>query len=182
MIRFVYPNVNEYDQFAGCGRYLTVSPDDSNLTDTYTIADPNVGYLSKITTAASLLARNSFDSEWQVYECKDIPSSLYFGDSMGLAYLLALSNQNTIDSSKKILSRFFRSNNSGDVLSTVRLKEKRLSRFTEMRGIKQFFMAEYQIPEDRLMIKPYGKSKPLDSCEAAEEQRLNNRIEIIRIQ
>ncbi len=90
MIRFVYPNVNASEQFVGCGRYVTTSPDDSRLINGYTIANPNVGHLSKITTAASLLAKESFDSEQEVYEYKDDPASPYLGDSMGLAYLLAL--------------------------------------------------------------------------------------------
>ena len=90
MIRFVYPNVNTAGQFVGCGRYLTARPGADALTSEYTVAHPNVGHLSKITTAASLLAKESFDSELEVYECKDEPSVPYLGDSMGLAYLLAL--------------------------------------------------------------------------------------------
>jgi WD40 repeat protein len=90
MIRFVYPNINEEDQFAGCGRYFTTSPDDPALKQGYSIADPNVGHLSQIMTAVSILARESFDSDQDVYEYKDDPSALYLGDSMGLAYLLAL--------------------------------------------------------------------------------------------
>jgi len=90
MIRFVYPNVNDSDQFVGCGRYVTTTPDDPRLTIDYTIASPNVGHLSKITTAASLLAKESFDSDQEVYESRDDPVSPYLGDSMGLAYLLAL--------------------------------------------------------------------------------------------
>lgn len=90
MVRFVYPNVNVREQFSGCGRYLTTAPDDPCLTSEYTIATPNVGHLSKVTTAASLLARESFDALQDVYECKDCPADPYLGDSMGLAYLLAL--------------------------------------------------------------------------------------------
>ncbi|GAK59162.1 uncharacterized protein U27_06138 [Candidatus Vecturithrix granuli] len=90
MIRFVYPNVNASEQFVGCGRYITTSPDDPCLTTDYTIATPNVGHLSKVTTAASLLAKESFDSDQDVYEHKDDPTIPYLGDSMGLAYLLAL--------------------------------------------------------------------------------------------
>ncbi len=74
----------------GCGRYLTARPDTALLTDGYAVAHPNVGHLSKITTAASLLAKESFASELEVYECKDESSIPYLGDSMGLAYLLAL--------------------------------------------------------------------------------------------
>ena len=75
MIRFVYPNVNVSDQFIGCGRYVTTTPDDPCLTDGYTIADPNVGHLSKVTTAASLLAKESFDTDHEVYESHDDPEN-----------------------------------------------------------------------------------------------------------
>ena len=90
MIRFVYPNVNAREQFIGCGRYMTTSADDPCLTRDYAIATPNVGHLSKVTTAVSLLARESFDTLQEVYEFKDHPIEPYLGDSMGLAYLLAL--------------------------------------------------------------------------------------------
>ncbi len=87
MIRFVYPNVNASEQFVGCGRYVTTSPDDLCLSNTYAIAEPNVGHLSKVTTAASLLAKESFDSEQEVYEFQGRSDTPYLGDSMGLAYL-----------------------------------------------------------------------------------------------
>ncbi len=90
MIRFVYPNVNASEQFVGCGRYVTAHHGDPCVSAAYAIAEPNVGHLSKVTTAASLLAKESFDAEHEVYECKDQPDTPYLGDSMGLAYLLAL--------------------------------------------------------------------------------------------
>lgn len=90
MIRFAYPNIDENNQFTGCGRYLATSADDSELGKGYELADPNVGHLSQITTAASMLAPESFDTEQNVYEHRDDPSSPYLGDSMGLAYLFAL--------------------------------------------------------------------------------------------
>lgn len=90
MIRFVYPNVNDSEAFIGCGRYLTTFPDDRRLKDGYRLADPRLGNLSKVTTAVSMLARDAFDSEQEVYEYKDQPQAFYLGDSMGLAYLLAL--------------------------------------------------------------------------------------------
>jgi tetratricopeptide (TPR) repeat protein len=92
MIRFVYPNVNELDQFVGCGRYLTTTPGDPNLGEQYTLADPQVRRLSSIRSGAYLLAPESDESPREVYECRD--SSLpYRGDSVGLAYLLALINR-----------------------------------------------------------------------------------------
>lgn len=90
MICFVYPNVNDREQFIGCGRYLTTPPDDPALTNEYAVATPNLGHLSQVTTAASLLARESFEASREVYECQDQPDAPYLGDSMGLAYLLAL--------------------------------------------------------------------------------------------
>lgn len=90
MIRFVYPNVNERFQFAGCGRFLTTIPSDPLLKSSYHLANPNVGHLSKITTAAAFFARDSFETEQEVYECQDDPMTYYCGDSMGLAYLLSL--------------------------------------------------------------------------------------------
>ncbi len=54
---------------------------------TYAIAEPNVGHLSKVTTTASLLAKESFDSEQEMYEFQDRSDTPYLGDSMGLAYL-----------------------------------------------------------------------------------------------
>ncbi len=75
---------------------MTARPDADALTSEYTVARPNVGHLSKITTAASLLAKESFGSDLEVYECKDEASIPYLGDSMGLAYLLALIHRSRI--------------------------------------------------------------------------------------
>ncbi len=98
MIRFVYPNVNDYDQFSGCGRFITTSPKDPILKKKYEIAAPNVGHLSKIMKAIALLAKNSSESTQQVYEYKDEHTSPYVGDSIGLAYLMAciMRSQQTI--------------------------------------------------------------------------------------
>ena len=90
MIRFAYPNVDASEQFIGCGRYMTTTLDAPTLSEGHTIAEPNVGHLSKVTTAASLLAKESFETEQEIYEYKDQPDTPYLGDSMGLAYLLAL--------------------------------------------------------------------------------------------
>jgi outer membrane protein OmpA-like peptidoglycan-associated protein len=49
-------------------------------------------------------------------------------------------------------------------------------------AVKHFLVSEYQIAENRLVIKPYGKSEPIAPNDTAEGQRLNNRIEFIRIQ
>jgi flagellar motor protein MotB len=49
-------------------------------------------------------------------------------------------------------------------------------------AVKQFLMSEFQIAEHRLLIQPYGASKPMVSNETAEGRRLNNRIELIRVE
>ncbi len=90
MIRFVYPNIDEDDCFAGCGRFLTTRGYYPEVEKGYELADPNIGNLSQIMTAASMLAPESFDSDRNVYEYRDDPDSLYLGDSLGLAYLLSL--------------------------------------------------------------------------------------------
>ena len=89
MIRFVYPNIDPFDRFIGCGRYLTTLPDDPLLTQTYQLARPNVSHLSRITTAVSIFAPESFDADKHVYETKDHPDA-GTGESLGLAYFLAL--------------------------------------------------------------------------------------------
>lgn len=94
MIRFVYPNVSGNDEFIGCGRYLTISPDNPNI-DEKEPADPQVRGLAKISSGVHILAPESDESEQEVYEDKDSSSS-FRGDSLGLAYLLALIKRSRI--------------------------------------------------------------------------------------
>lgn len=89
MIRFVYPNVDERDQFIGYGRYLTTSPDDPSLGEKYTLANPQATRLASIRSAAHIFAPESDETDREVYENKDSPHP-YLGNSLGLAYLLAL--------------------------------------------------------------------------------------------
>lgn len=89
MIRFVYPNVINHDNFIGCGRYLTTSADDPVLAEGYDLAVPQIVRLSHIRSAAYKLAPESEETGLEVYEYKDKPLS-YLGDSKGLAYLFAL--------------------------------------------------------------------------------------------
>lgn len=89
MIRFAYPNVDEFDCFIGCGRYLTTNAENPVLTPDYHPARPNVSHFSRITTAASIFAPEAFDSQKQVYEVKDHPHA-GIGESLGLAYFLSL--------------------------------------------------------------------------------------------
>ena len=91
MIRFAYPNIINNDDFAGCGRYLTTDPNNFSIPPGHKLSDnPEVGNLSDIIEAVSLLAPEAFDSPLKIYEYKDVPSTPYKGASMGLAYFLAL--------------------------------------------------------------------------------------------
>jgi hypothetical protein len=87
MMHFAYPTVKA-DSYSGCGRYVALLS--SQPREGYTVADPEPGEVSEITTAAALLAPESSDSEYEIYEMKDGPSVLSRGASLGLAYLLAL--------------------------------------------------------------------------------------------
>jgi len=49
-------------------------------------------------------------------------------------------------------------------------------------AIKQFLMSAHQIADERLIVYPYGAIKPIVSNETEEGRRLNNRMELIRIQ
>jgi outer membrane protein OmpA-like peptidoglycan-associated protein len=49
-------------------------------------------------------------------------------------------------------------------------------------AVKKFLVAEYQIAESRLFIKPYGEDKPIASNETKEGRAKNRRVEFIRIQ
>lgn len=49
-------------------------------------------------------------------------------------------------------------------------------------AVKEFLMAEYQIADLRLLIKPYGESKPIAPNETTDGRAKNRRVEFIRIQ
>ena len=49
-------------------------------------------------------------------------------------------------------------------------------------AVRQFFVSEYQIAENRLLIKPYGEKKPIESNATDEGRAKNRRVEFIRIQ
>jgi outer membrane protein OmpA-like peptidoglycan-associated protein len=49
-------------------------------------------------------------------------------------------------------------------------------------AIKKFLVAEFQIADRRLIIKPYGKSTPITSNETEDGRAQNRRVEFIRIQ
>ncbi len=87
IIRFAYPNVKA-GRFIGCSRYA-VFPSDERLAG-YVIADPQSVKLTEVTESASILAPKSSETGRIVHETKDRPEHRYIGDSLDLAYLLAL--------------------------------------------------------------------------------------------
>lgn len=87
MIRFAYPNVDEPNgRFLGCGRYQACPSD--QVPQGYKVANPDIVNLTKIMTAASQLAPGPSDSI--VCEFKDNAALPYRGDSLDLAYFLAV--------------------------------------------------------------------------------------------
>ncbi|QTA83820.1 Sulfatase-modifying factor enzyme domain-containing protein [Desulfonema limicola] len=88
MIRFVYPNAKPREnKFIGCGRFFASLPEnDFGLKP----VNPDIVNVQEVMDAAEKLAPESFHSEKTVYEIKDIPEEKYEGDSLDLAYLLAL--------------------------------------------------------------------------------------------
>ena len=49
-------------------------------------------------------------------------------------------------------------------------------------AVKEFLMSAFQVEEERLLVKPYGKRKPIDTNETPEGRAQNRRVEFIRIQ
>jgi len=49
-------------------------------------------------------------------------------------------------------------------------------------SVKNFLVSEYQIAENRLIIKPYGEGKPFESNKTSQGRAKNRRVEFIRIQ
>ncbi len=88
MIHFAYPNTKG-EQFIGCGRFVVFvageQPDES-----YEVADPECPTRADVIDAASILAPEPVHPHHIIYEKKDAPEQHYIGNSLGLAYLLAL--------------------------------------------------------------------------------------------
>ncbi len=49
-------------------------------------------------------------------------------------------------------------------------------------SVKKFLLTDYQITERRLIIKPYGEGKPIETNTTADGRAKNRRVEFIRIQ
>ena len=49
------------------------------------------------------------------------------------------------------------------------------------RAIKDYLIAKHDIPSDRLVVKAYGKGKPIASNNTPDGQALNRRVEFIRL-
>ncbi len=87
--RFVYPNADiRNERFIGCGRLAGFRVDEEP-EDGYEIPDFDSSELGHVSEAASILVRESVDSNCYICEKKDDPSEDYRGDSLDLAYLLA---------------------------------------------------------------------------------------------
>lgn len=87
MIRFAYPNIRK-DNFIGCGRFLAA---ERLPGEEYREADPRMLHEKDVMTACSILAPESFDSDLVIFEERDKSlSGMIVGDSLDLAYLLAL--------------------------------------------------------------------------------------------
>jgi len=87
MVHFAYPNVKA-SRFIGCGRYAVSVTDE--YFEEYEKANPQPVKLSAIMESASVFAPESSVSERIIYEKKDDQEQIYIGDSLDLAYLLAL--------------------------------------------------------------------------------------------
>jgi hypothetical protein len=88
VIHFAYPNVKlTLGKFIGCGRYLA---SDDKPGEEYKLAS-DIMDIAEVERAASVLARDSFDTGKEIFEIKDRlgAGQRYTGTSMHLAYFLS---------------------------------------------------------------------------------------------
>jgi len=88
MIHFAYPNARN-DQFIGCGRFAVFVAGEQP-EEGHDVADPECSTRADVIDAASILAPELVHPHHIVYEKRDDPEQYYIGNSLGLAYLLAL--------------------------------------------------------------------------------------------
>lgn len=50
------------------------------------------------------------------------------------------------------------------------------------KSVKNFLVAGYHVDEKRLIVKPYGERKPIETNTTPEGQAQNRRVEFIRVQ
>ncbi len=86
MLRFVYPNAAA-EKFLGCGRYEVSFPNDKAGIEPVT---PDTPGIAEIHAAALKFAPGLSHAGKVIYETKDSPSEVYQGDSLDLAYFLAM--------------------------------------------------------------------------------------------
>jgi len=92
---FSYPNViPRQSEFIGCGRYTIFSGENLSKSDYREITDtPNTPNKTALEHALQLIAPDSFDSGFSIFEKKDEKDRVYQGDSLDLAYFLAHINR-----------------------------------------------------------------------------------------
>lgn len=86
---FAYPNATN-TMFLGCGHYRVSA---EGKQDDENVAFPNMGNLATVVEAARFFAPELTQNRVHIYESKDKPKERYSGNSMGLAYFLALLHQ-----------------------------------------------------------------------------------------
>ena len=90
-MHFAYPNINTRHKetiFIGCGRF--VAAPESPGADYHDAAPKLTHSLEILFEAAAHFAPEALENHCRVYEKQDQPGQAYQGNSMGLAYLLAL--------------------------------------------------------------------------------------------
>lgn len=91
MTHFAYPNTNTRQKqtiFIGCGRF--VAAPEPPTADYHDAAPKMTQSLDVLYAAVEHFAPEALAIRTRIYETKDRPAEAYQGDSMGLAYLLAL--------------------------------------------------------------------------------------------
>jgi len=95
MPHFAYPNVlPKRFEFIGCGRYTIFTSESSSKSSYQEITEtPNTPNKTALEHSLQLLAPDSFDSSFSIFEKKDQEDRVYQGDSLDLAYFLAHINR-----------------------------------------------------------------------------------------
>jgi len=94
MIHFAYPSIQE-NHLVFCGRfvYLPSCPPEFNQGfQQVRIGNDRVSHLEDAQNAAEEFVPKSTENKSKIYECQENPRAYYMGNSLLLAYLLALIN------------------------------------------------------------------------------------------